>query len=217
MSYPRDYAKMKLMPIPAFIITVLAVLTGGMTAVPVHAQETTRVLWREDPLQQLKVNSDFISASPEHIRAILAFLSTRAGTACQQTEPTVVTVDLNDPELLNMKLADMFTPAKLTCELSAGIGFDDQCSDEHIAFVKKWFRRDAAVFQEVEKCARVPATAALQRVFSAIEMKEDGNAVEVRYAITQTDNRTGARSTQRFVDRYELEYDMLRRTVHDTY
>ena len=207
---------MKSMSIPKIYVTTLALGAILCSAVPGYAQEATRVLWREDPLQQLKVNEEYIAQSPEHIRAILAFLSTRAGTSCQQTEPTVVTIDLNDPEILNMELADMFTPGKLTCELSAGVGFEDQCSEEHISFVKKWFRRDTAVFQELEKCNRVPATATLQHVFSAIEMKEDGNAVEVRYAITQVDNRTGARNTRHFVDRYELDYDMLRRTAHET-
>lgn len=180
-----------------------------------NAQDATRVLWQEDSLQQVKLNESFIQQSPEHIRAILAFLSTRAGTACQQTEPNVVTIDLSDPDILDMELSDIFTPAKLTCELSKEVGYDDQCSDEHLDFVKKWFRRDTAIFKELESCARIPATAPLQSALSYIEIKERDGTVEVHYAITRTDTRAATAETKRFVDRYELEYDMLRRTAHD--
>lgn len=212
-----DYARMTSMT--TFRVGPWIFLLGGLMlligALRSDAQDITRVLWQEDPLQQVKVNEDFIQRSPEHIRAILAFLSTRAGTACQQTAPHVVTIDLNDPEILDMELNDLFTPAKLTCELSKEVGYDDQCSDEHLAFVKKWFRRDTAIFKELESCARVPATASLQSALSYIEIREQNGIVDVHYAITRTDTRAGTAETKRFVDRYELEYDMLQRTAHD--
>ncbi len=215
MKMPFGYDRIGSMSTPAKLSIALTAIVITLTGGQVRSSEATRVLWREEPMQRLKVNEDFIARSPEHVRAILAFLSTRAGTACQQTEPNVVTVDLNDPDLLEMELADLFTPAKLTCELSSEIGFDDQCSDEHIAFVKKWFRRDSAVFQELNKCARVPATAGRQRVFSAIEIEEKGNVVDVRYTITHMDNRNGSQISHQFFDRYELDFDMLHRTVHE--
>lgn len=193
----------------SLMAAVLLIFQHGVGA----QEESTRILWREEPLQQLKINEEYLARSPEHVRAILSFLSTRAGTACQQTEPNVVAVDLNDPDLLDMKLADLFTPAKLTCELPARIGYDDQCSEEHIRFVKKWFRRDAAIFQELDSCVRAPATAKNRTVLDFIEMQEDGSAVIVRYAITQW-NAFGTK-TDTYADRFELQFDALQRTAHE--
>ncbi|MCA9394574.1 MAG: hypothetical protein KC900_10250 [Candidatus Omnitrophica bacterium] len=192
----------------SLLAAVLLILPGYA-----GAQESTRILWRDEPRQQLHINRDYINSSPEHIRAILAFLSTRAGTACQQTEPNVIAVDLNDPDLLEMGLADLFTPAKLACELTAGVGYDDQCSEEHIRFVKKWFRRDAAIFQELDSCARAAATDGNRTVFDLLEIEADAAAVTVRYTITQW-NPFGTK-TESFSDRYELQYDTLQRTAHE--
>ncbi|MCA9402450.1 MAG: hypothetical protein KC897_01600 [Candidatus Omnitrophica bacterium] len=192
----------------SFLATFLLILPGYA-----GAQEPTRILWRDQPRQQLHINLDYINNSPEHIRAILAFLSTRGGTACQQTESNVVTVDLNDPDLLELGLADLFTPVKLTCELTAGVGYDDQCSEDHIRFVKKWFHRDAAVFQELDSCARTAATDNNRTVFDSLEIEEDAAAVTVRYTITQW-NPFGTK-TESFADRYELQYDTLQRTAHE--
>lgn len=175
------------------------------------AQQATSILSRDNPSQPAKINREYISNSPEHIRAILAFISTQGDTDCQRIESSVVNLDLKDPEIFDMELEDMFTPEKLTCKLTLEVGYDDQCSDDHERFVKKWFRRDQAIFRDIEACVRNPQAEAAKSVLMALEIMDSGTAIEARYALTSV----GTNETKRFVDRFELELDTLRRTGHE--
>ena len=196
--------------ISRFIINglVLAILFGCVGNA--QAQEAVRVVWWEAQDEPIWINRDYISNSPEHIRAILAFLSTRGGTDCEKIDSSVLDVELKDPDILEFDLDDLFTPEKLTCRLSEEIGYDDQCSDEHIRFIKKWFRRDQTVFRDLESCVRNPQAEVAKSTLIALEVADKGNTVEVRYAIT----RPGTKMINRYVERYVLELDTVRRTDH---
>lgn len=117
-----------------------------------------KILWWEET--EVVLNLEFISKMNDEERAVLALLSTYAGGECMNDEDN------------NFK-----------CSLTSALNLGNQCSEEHLAFVKKWFLKDYDVYTSLSDCYSVPYTATNQFKFSEIYFSRSYNRIIVNYKI----------------------------------
>ena len=113
-----------------------------------------------------KIDTGYIATAAEPVKAVIALVSSFAGTECdwENDEP--------NSEYSN-----------LSCRLTAALGLGYQCSPTHKDFIKKWFDGDPAVMELIENCYAVPNSATIQSVLEKLTITVDGNRVIADYRI----------------------------------
>ncbi len=137
-----------------------------------------------DKNYQAVVRADRLKALPESTRAILALYALQNGAGCEDR-----------------------SEAGLRCRLTSALGFQAQCSAEHIAFVRKWFPgpipalntrgrpveleqpRTAGTLENL--CYGQPDTASWQNIWELIRVSTEGETVRVR-AVGQWSSQNGS-------------------------
>jgi len=87
-------------------------------------------------------------------KAALGFVLSFVGNECQR--------DVTHKEKL------------MVCTLTQALGFGYQCGDQHLDFLKYWFRFDNESLEELDFCYKTPNTATLQTELSLLKMAQCG-------------------------------------------
>ncbi len=155
--------------ITAFTLLVIAI---GIEA---RAQNDFRkIVWKEnvfnielyDTLSEVVLdNNYFETASPEE-RAALGFVATFTGNDCWW-----------DGDYTQDR-------SNLKCKILSALGLGYQCSNQHLGFLRHWFRNDSASLARLEDCPTIPFTATIQDTFDSISIHESGNVIIVIASIT---------------------------------
>jgi len=66
---------------------------------------------------------------------------------------------------------------RLICIRLTFLGFDYQCSPEHISFLKSWFANDTIALKEIENCRRFFPGSTIFTTVNFIRLKRRGNKI----------------------------------------
>jgi len=176
-------------------LVALAVL--ALAAAAAGAEETAprtfTVFWLDENYKP-KVNLKPLEPLTPQVRAVLALYAMRAGTGCPAGTWEGSTY-------------------VMSCMLTTALGLGRQCSPEHIALVKTWFKdgipplnlsaqgiADARAGSLDKVCQNVPDTASYRTTLDVLRVRQDGNQLSVRAVISSTDGNS---------PRFETVYALL--------
>jgi hypothetical protein len=157
-------------------------------------------LWREDRYnEELKdtfntivINNNLIETISEPEKAALGFVSTFVGSECDW----------------DGKASEDFNNLKCKTLTSLNLGY--QCSDEHLGFLKKWFRNDSKSLKELENCPTVPYTATNQNTFDYINLNVRDNIIAVEFGASGINLRMGESWSWTETDYFEFQNDNIK-------
>lgn len=110
------------------------------------------------------LNLSYFKKIPEAEKAILGLIATYAGTDCDPQYSST------DPEQV-----------RYSCKLTLAMGIGYQCSDEYLAFERKWFRNDTTVLNELKECNIRPSGANFVTNFGRIILTRSPGRVKIYF------------------------------------
>jgi hypothetical protein len=138
------------------------------------AEGIIKVLWLEkqlDPefnaeVQVIKLNQSYFDNINEAEKAIIGYYATFHGNECwwENDQP-------NDDR------------SNLRCKIIDALKLSYQCSDTHLDFLKKWFRTQPLLIQELDHCPTFPTTSTLQDSFEEIIVERNKDVFTIRFTI----------------------------------
>ena len=106
----------------------------------------------------------YFKKMPEAEKAILGLIATYAGTDCDLEN------NATDTE-----------HARYSCKLTLALGIGYQCSDEYLAYERKWFRNDSAVLNELKDCSIRPSGANYVTSFGKIILTKSPGTIKIYF------------------------------------
>ncbi|MEZ5009578.1 MAG: hypothetical protein R2753_15640 [Chitinophagales bacterium] len=130
-----------------------------------------KVLWRatqydedlEMDVNTIILNEDYIQDISEPEKAALAYVATFIGNECQWDE--------------NVKE----DRSNLKCKILWALELGYQCSNQHLDFLKAWFRNNETVLETFQSCPTTPDGATIQNTFEEINVATKGNQIIVSF------------------------------------
>jgi hypothetical protein len=162
------------------ILFASVILTGT-------AQASVKIVWKG------KVNSDFITKANEPTKAIIALISSYAGTDCWWE---------------NDKPNEDYT--NLSCQLTTALGLGLQCSDMHKKLMKKWFAGNEEILEIIDNCYLIPYTATSQKILDRLKLTIDGNRVTADFKILLVNVREGTSQSLTGHDVFEINGNAIK-------
>ncbi len=140
-----------------------------------------KFLWRKtvfDKELNMDINSIFLNENylktitdPE--RAVLGYVATFIGNECgwdgQANE----------------------NRGNLKCKILSGLNLGYQCSNQHLGFLRFWFRNNKDIIKELENCPTTPDGATVQDTFDEINIETSGNKITVSFKANGINMREG--------------------------
>jgi len=135
------------------------------------ADTTVKFLWcankydeeLQDTVNSIFINEDYCKAIPEPERAALGFVATFIGNECWWDG------EANDDR------------SNLKCKILTALNLGYQCSDQHLGFLRKWFRNDKESLEKLEDCSTTPYTSTIQDTFEEIKLTVKENIISVSF------------------------------------
>ncbi|MEZ4924491.1 MAG: hypothetical protein R2780_15085 [Crocinitomicaceae bacterium] len=72
----------------------------------------------------------------------------------------------------------------LKCKLTNKLGLGYQCSDQHLNFLKSWFKDEDSVLLKLEECPLVPYTATSQNAIKKLSLEVTNDTIIIQSDIT---------------------------------
>lgn len=163
--------------------------------------KTVKFLWREDRYdQELKdtfntivINEELCKTLTEPEIAALGYVGTYIGSECQWDG------EYNDDR------------SNLKCKVLTALNLGYQCSDKHLGFLRKWFKNDKKVLEELNyNCPTTPFTASSQETFSEITLTVKGNSISVWFSVSGVNMPMGESWSYTETDNFQLDNYNLR-------
>ncbi len=140
-----------------------------------------KVLWRADKYDEaLKTEINTIVLDTAYMKAIsapekaaLAYVATFVGNECEW--------DGNPNE----------DRTNLKCKIIWALNLGYQCADEHLDYLKFWFRNSEKVLSEFANCRTTPDGATVQDTFDEINLEVSGNEIIVAFKASGINLRAG--------------------------
>jgi hypothetical protein len=160
--------------------------------------KTIRFVWREqqadpvtgDSVYALVVNEAYCLKMSDAERAALGYVATFIGSDC--------TWDEHSPDGSGLK-----------CRILTSLGLGNQCSREHLGFLRKWFRLDRYALDELGNCQEIPNTATVQETFDEISVTLTGDSILVSYTASGINIREGKSWFWTQTDHFAVSNDAL--------
>ncbi|MCH5597473.1 hypothetical protein [Niabella ginsengisoli] len=115
----------------------------------------------ETNINVIVLNEDFIKTISEPEKAALAYVATFIGNECSWDGSA------NDDR------------SNLKCKILSALNLGYQCSNQHLGFLRQWFRNDKEVLKELENCPTTPDGATIQDTFDEINLEVKNNQITV--------------------------------------
>ncbi|MBS1510059.1 MAG: hypothetical protein JST86_04415 [Bacteroidetes bacterium] len=138
------------------------------------------------------MNTKFITACSEPVKAILAYYSSQSGSDCWW--------DKDEPNAAY---------SNLSCSFTAALGLGFQCSDRQKNLVKKWFANDNEILSDIENCYSVPYTATSQNSYNTLSIMQLNNRVIIQYQIEGANLREEYSYTYNGIGIFRIENDRV--------
>jgi hypothetical protein len=114
----------------------------------------------------IKLKEDYFANIKEEEKAIIGYYATFHGNECWWEN--------NKPNETN---------SNLRCKIIDALKLGYQCSDTHLEFLKKWFRSQPQLLQELDHCPTIPTTSTLQDSFEEITVERKKDVFTIRFTI----------------------------------
>ena len=162
--------------------------------------KTKKFLWREDRYDEklkdtfntIVINDNFSKTISQPEKAALGFVITFIGSECDWDGPA-------REDFGNLK-----------CKTLTSLDLGYQCSDEHLGFLKRWFRYDLKALKELENCSTVPYTATSQNTFDYINLEVKNNLIAVEFGASGINLRLGENWSWTETNYFEVQEDNIK-------
>lgn len=161
--------------------------------------KSVKFLWREDEYdEELKdtvntifINQEYCKNISEPERAALGFVSSFIGSECDwDGEP-------------NSKYDN------LSCKINTALNLGYQCSEEHLSFLRKWFKNDKKSLERLTDCSAIPYTASSQTTFDYIDIITKGDTIKITFKASGFNMRYQESWSSKVEDTFILKNDNL--------
>lgn len=162
--------------------------------------KTIKFLWREDQYDEelqgtynlITINTEFckIITGPE--KAALAYVATFIGNECSWDGKATA------------------GRTNLKCKILTALQLGYQCSEQHLGFLRQWFRNDEKSVQELESCPTIPDGATVQDTFDEITLTVKGDKIIVSFKANGVNIREGRRWHWTQSDYFEFRENDIR-------
>ena len=78
--------------------------------------------------------------------------------------------------------------SKIKCELLDLLDIKDECANEHIQFLQKWFKKDILVRSKLQNCPVLPINFAIQNEYKQIILKRAADTISISFKIWGLNN-----------------------------
>ncbi|KLT70237.1 hypothetical protein [Flavobacterium sp. ABG] len=138
---------------------------------PASQEDYVTVLWL-DKNRNLQLNDEFIKTITNQQRAALGYIATSIGNECSWDGD-------EKPDKSNLK-----------CKFLWALNLGYQCSETHLSFLRKWFKEDAAVLQNLQYCSKTESSEKNQDFFIVLKMATLNNTIRIIYTAAGFDEKT---------------------------
>lgn len=147
------------------------------------------------------LNLNYFKKIPESEKAILGFIATYAGTECDLEYETI---------------SKPFT--QYNCRLTLALGIGYQCSEEYLAFERKWFRNDTIVLKQFDDCPISPTGASNVSAFGEIKLTRSPGRIKIYFQkhTFSIRNMRSAEWTETFYFKVDADQIHLIKRTHTT-
>lgn len=141
--------------------------------------KTIDFLWRKDrfdqrindTIEEICINTSFCKTISEPEKAAIGYVATFVGSDCNW-----------EGDFKNDR-------SNLKCKILTALNLGYQCSNEHLGFLRKWFKEDKRVLKELENCPTTPYTATSQNTFNKIRILVKGKEISVYFEASGVNTR----------------------------
>lgn len=140
-----------------------------------------KFLWRENvfnkaldaEVNEIILNKNYLKTVTDPERAALAYVATFIGNEC-----------LWDGQANDSR-------SNLGCKILTALNLGYQCSEQHLGFLRNWFRNNKGILKELENCPTTPDGATIQDTFDEIEIETSDNKIIVFFKAQGINLREG--------------------------
>ena len=162
--------------------------------------KTVKFLWREDKYdEELKdtfstiiINEKLCKTLTEPEIAALGYVVTYIGSECQWDGK------YNEDR------------SNLKCKALDALNLGYQCSDKHLGLLRKWFKNDTKVLEELNYCPTTPFTASSQETFDEITLTTKGDKISVWFGANGVNMPMGESWYWTETDYFQLDNDNIK-------
>lgn len=166
----------------------------------IPADTTVKFLWcankynedLQDTVNSIFINEDYCKTITDPERAALGFVATFIGNECWW-----------DGEAKDDR-------SNLKCKILTALNLGYQCSDQHLGFLRKWFRNDKQSIEKLEDCPTTPYTSTIQDTFEEIYLTVKENIISVSFIANGINLREQRKWSWSETDYFQFENEQIR-------
>jgi hypothetical protein len=173
------------------------------TKKPVKLQDKTiKFLWYgkiydkqvKDSIDSIIINEDFCKTITDPEKAALGYVATFIGNEC------------------DWEGAHTDDRSNLKCKILTALNLGYQCSDKHLGFLRKMFKNDTKVQEELksDNCPTNPYTATIQNAFEEISLTVKGNEIKVFFKVNGFNSREEKSWSWTETDYFQVDNDNIK-------
>ena len=161
---------------------------------------TITFLWRENRYDEklkgtynfIVINENYCKTISEPEKAALAYVATFIGNECwwENDEPNA--------DRTNLK-----------CKILSALDLGCQGSEQHLSFLRNWFKNDKKCLKELENIPSTPYTSTIQDTFDKINITVKGNTIKVWYKASEINSRDDLSWEWTETDYFKVDKDNL--------
>ncbi len=146
----------------------------------------------QDTVNSIFINEDYCKTISDQERAALGFVATFIGNECWWDE------EAKDDR------------SNLKCKILTALNLGYQCSEQHLGFLRKWFRNDKESLEKLQDCPTTPYTSTIQETFKEINLTVKGNEIQVSFKASGINLREQRKWFWSETDYFKFEDDQIR-------
>jgi hypothetical protein len=161
---------------------------------------TVQFLWRdnkydvelEDTFNTIFINEDYCKTISDPERAALGYIATFIGSECWwDGEPK--------EDRSNLK-----------CKILTSLNLGYQCSDNHLGFLRQWFKNDTSSLEILQNCPTTPYTATVQETFNEIKLTIVDNKITIWFSASGINMRNQKSWDWSETDYFQFDKDNIK-------
>lgn len=145
------------------------------------ADKKIKFLWRKTvfdkelntDINSIFLNDNYLKTITDPERAVLGYVATFIGNECEW-----------DGQANENR-------GNLKCKIFSELNLGYQCSNQHLGFLRFWFRNSKDIIKELENCPTTPDGATIQDTFDEINVETSGNKITVSFKANGINMREG--------------------------
>lgn len=157
-------------------------------------RNSAKFLWRKnvfdselnDSISTIFINEAYCKTISDPEKAAIAYIATFVGNDCMWDG------DATDDR------------SNLKCRILSALNLGYQCSDTHLNYLRKWFKNDTIVLEQLNDCPTIPYTATIQSTFEDIDIRTTKNKIWISYTATGLNMRDGSSWKENRIDEFKL-------------